>query len=112
MNAEVQKELERIEKIRGNLPVPDAKWLISQLKAAQDEIAALKSGDGLTTAWMLGFHQRDDEVRQLKAEVERLKHAILTASEALSGLDGASPNESFLIDFAAETLNQTRPPKL
>lgn len=119
MNAE-QKELERIVQeydTTGRLDRKyerDIQWLISQLKAAQeelttakalvasheagdamllemlpghatiaegiqslkDEIAALKSGDGLTTAWMLGFHQRDDEVRQLKAEVERLRASI------------------------------------
>lgn len=44
-----------------------------QLRAAQEEITALKSDDGLTTAYMCGFHKRDDEMRLLKEENERLK---------------------------------------
>lgn len=43
MNAEDQKILERIEFNKGNLPVPDAKWLISQLKAAQEENERLRN---------------------------------------------------------------------
>ena len=34
------------------------------------------SDEDLTTAYMTGYHKRDDEVAALKAEIERLRHAV------------------------------------
>ena len=32
--------------------------------------------DDLTTVYMTGFHKRDDEVAELKAEIERLRELL------------------------------------
>ena len=52
---------------------------------ARDELMASLRGalsekdDGLTVAYMAGFHKRDDEVRELEATLARYRKAAITA---------------------------------
>lgn len=73
----------------------DTLWVIEQLRAAQDEIAALKSGDAWVTAFVCGADSRRDEIAKLKTE-------LLAAQQRIASIEKQLPDQWTIEEMHAD----------